>query len=171
MVDPCVAPDPGVGPGLRAGRIVGGAVVMLFLAGLIEGIFRLLRSEEVYPTNIGNPGEMTILQFAERIMGTLRGSDFVSRAQMARLGGDEFCILLHDQRDDLDAAEVATRCLEVVNQPIDLGQQQWRPHVSIGLARFPTDGQTAGGLLKAADSAMYAAKRSGGSQYRFVGGE
>jgi dTDP-glucose 4,6-dehydratase len=34
---------------------------------LIEGIWRLMNSEEHEPTNIGNPQEITILEFAERI--------------------------------------------------------------------------------------------------------
>jgi dTDP-glucose 4,6-dehydratase len=38
-----------------------------FVDDLIEGILRLLRSDEVQPTNIGNPSEMTILQFAEKV--------------------------------------------------------------------------------------------------------
>ena len=38
-----------------------------YVDDLIEGIFRLLMSNEVLPTNIGNPHEMTILQFADRI--------------------------------------------------------------------------------------------------------
>ena len=38
-----------------------------FADDLIEGIFRLLLSDRVEPTNIGNPHEMTILQFAEEI--------------------------------------------------------------------------------------------------------
>ncbi len=38
-----------------------------FVDDLIEGILRLLRSDEVLPTNIGNPSEMTILQFAEKV--------------------------------------------------------------------------------------------------------
>ena len=107
-------------------------------------------------------GDFMLVSIAKRLQEMVRDVDFV-----ARLGGDEFCILLHDQRDELDAAEVATRCLEVVNQPIELGQQHWRPHVSIGLARFPTDGNTAGELLKAADSAMYAAKQAGKHRYAF----
>jgi dTDP-glucose 4,6-dehydratase len=45
-----------------------------YVDDLIEGIYRLLLSDEVLPTNIGNPHEMTILQFAERIRG-LVGSD------------------------------------------------------------------------------------------------
>jgi dTDP-glucose 4,6-dehydratase len=38
-----------------------------FVTDLIEGIYRLLMSDEVNPTNIGNPNEMTVLQFAQEI--------------------------------------------------------------------------------------------------------
>ncbi len=38
-----------------------------YVSDLIEGIYRLLMSDEVNPTNIGNPSEMTVLQFAEEI--------------------------------------------------------------------------------------------------------
>ncbi len=38
-----------------------------YVSDLVDGIYRLLMSEEVNPTNIGNPSEMTVLQFAERI--------------------------------------------------------------------------------------------------------
>ena len=39
-----------------------------YVNDLVEGIWRLLNSEEVMPTNIGNPHEMTILQFAEKVI-------------------------------------------------------------------------------------------------------
>jgi dTDP-glucose 4,6-dehydratase len=38
-----------------------------YVSDLVDGIYRLLMSDEVNPTNIGNPTEMTVLQFAERI--------------------------------------------------------------------------------------------------------
>jgi dTDP-glucose 4,6-dehydratase len=38
-----------------------------YVSDLIEGIYRLMLSEEHLPTNIGNPQEITILQFAERV--------------------------------------------------------------------------------------------------------
>jgi dTDP-glucose 4,6-dehydratase len=44
-----------------------------YVSDLVEGIYRLLMSDEVNPTNIGNPAEMTVLQFAEtikRLVGT-----------------------------------------------------------------------------------------------------
>ncbi len=38
-----------------------------YASDLVEGIYRLLMSDEVNPTNIGNPTEMTVLQFAQEI--------------------------------------------------------------------------------------------------------
>jgi dTDP-glucose 4,6-dehydratase len=38
-----------------------------YVSDLIEGIYRLSQSDEHYPTNIGDPNEMTIYEFAERI--------------------------------------------------------------------------------------------------------
>ncbi len=107
-------------------------------------------------------GDFMLVSVARRLQSVIRDVDFV-----ARLGGDEFCILLNDNGDEVDAAEVATRCLGAINQPIEFGTQGWRPHVSIGLARFPDDGTTGNALLKAADSAMYAAKKAGKHRYAF----
>lgn len=39
-----------------------------YVSDLVEGIYRLLQSDQTYPVNIGNPQEMTILQFAEKIV-------------------------------------------------------------------------------------------------------
>jgi len=37
------------------------------VSDLVDGLYRLMFSEERYPVNLGNPCEMTILQFAEHI--------------------------------------------------------------------------------------------------------
>ena len=42
-----------------------------YVADLIEGIFRLSQHEGHEPVNIGNPGEMTILEFAEKILALI----------------------------------------------------------------------------------------------------
>ncbi|RME50954.1 MAG: SDR family oxidoreductase [Caldilineae bacterium] len=39
-----------------------------YVSDLIEGIYRLLHSDEVEPVNLGNPHEMTILEFARKIV-------------------------------------------------------------------------------------------------------
>jgi dTDP-glucose 4,6-dehydratase len=38
-----------------------------YVSDLVEGLCRLMLSDERYPVNLGNPSEMTILEFAERI--------------------------------------------------------------------------------------------------------
>lgn len=39
-----------------------------YVSDLVDGIFRLLMSDEQEPTNVGNPDEITILQFAEEVL-------------------------------------------------------------------------------------------------------
>jgi dTDP-glucose 4,6-dehydratase len=53
-----------------------------YVSDLVEGIYRLLMSDEPNPTNIGNPSEMTVLQFAEeikRLTGTTAPIEFIQR--------------------------------------------------------------------------------------------
>ncbi len=51
-----------------------------FVSDLIEGIYRLLQSEREEPTNIGNPHEMTIREFAEHVLEATGGaSEIVNR--------------------------------------------------------------------------------------------
>jgi dTDP-glucose 4,6-dehydratase len=38
-----------------------------YVSDLVDGLYRLMFSGERYPVNLGNPREMTILEFAERI--------------------------------------------------------------------------------------------------------
>ena len=40
-----------------------------YVSDMVEGLCRLMLSEERYPVNLGNPSELTILEFAERIRG------------------------------------------------------------------------------------------------------
>ena len=107
-------------------------------------------------------GDELLKIVAERLQGALRDTDFI-----ARLSGDEFCILVDSVTDEYDAAEVASRCLEETNKPVMLGKREVRPRCSIGIAHFPEDGTDLQSLLKAADSAMYAAKEDGKHRYAF----
>lgn len=42
-----------------------------YVSDLVDGLYRLLLSDEVYPVNLGNPREMTIGEFAEAIRARL----------------------------------------------------------------------------------------------------
>ena len=56
-----------------------------YVSDLVDGLYRLMLSDERYPVNLGNPREMTILEFAEhirRLTGTK--SEIVFRAAAGR---------------------------------------------------------------------------------------
>ncbi|WP_259194786.1 diguanylate cyclase domain-containing protein [Pseudomonas grimontii] len=54
---------------------------------------------------------------------------------------------------------------DVFGSPVDA--QRLRTHISVGISRFPGDGQNVEQLLEQADNAMYQAKRLGGGTCRF----
>lgn len=58
-----------------------------YVDDLIDGIVKLLYSDEHLPVNVGNPNEMSILQFAEtinRLVGNTAGITYVKDARSAR---------------------------------------------------------------------------------------
>jgi dTDP-glucose 4,6-dehydratase len=52
-----------------------------YVSDTVEGIYRLLMSDETNPVNIGNPSEMTILQFAHRIIELTGSSSRITYVQ------------------------------------------------------------------------------------------
>ena len=107
-------------------------------------------------------GDKLLITIAQRLETILRHSDFV-----ARLSGDEFCVLVDNVNEQYGAADAARRCLAKINQPVILESHSIRPRCSIGIAHYPDDGEDLQTLLKAADSAMYAAKADGRHRYAF----
>jgi diguanylate cyclase (GGDEF)-like protein len=100
-------------------------------------------------------GDELLVRVAERLTGCLRSSDTI-----ARVGGDEFAILIED---DTDAAILAThRILDAFTPPFLVETHPLSVRASIGLATAPGHAADvcADTLLKHADQAMYAAKRS-----------
>jgi diguanylate cyclase (GGDEF)-like protein/PAS domain S-box-containing protein len=106
-------------------------------------------------------GDELLRIVAERLRSELREGDTI-----ARMGGDEFTVLLGDLKDADFAAAIAQKLLDVVAQPIRLQGHDLYLTTSIGLALFPTDGETAEALLQSADSAMYRAKDLGRNAFQ-----
>ncbi len=82
-------------------------------------------------------------------------------AIVARLGGDEFTLFLPNVASETVAMKIASRILRVMAEPFELGSQAIAVSASIGVAMSPRDGSSYFELLRAADTAMYHAKRSG----------
>ncbi len=100
-------------------------------------------------------GDELLLRVAERIKGTTRNGDTVSR-----LGGDEFAVLIEDNGDPVT---LASHIVDVLRQPFVLERATVDVRASIGVFELGPDDAptTADQLLIHADTAMYAAKRSG----------
>lgn len=107
-------------------------------------------------------GDQVLSAVAHRLIGCLRAADTV-----ARLGGDEFVILLADTVEPPAVAETAQKLIDRVMQPLEVGGEQVHLGASIGISRFPDDGQDADTLLMKADAAMYQAKAQGRGRYHF----
>ena len=99
-------------------------------------------------------GDLVLRGVAERLTGSLRAADTV-----ARIGGDEFVILADALRAGPDATALADKIRTAVGTPFALPGGDAAVTVSIGIGLYPDDGRDAEGLLRAADVAMYRAKR------------
>lgn len=99
-------------------------------------------------------GDALLSTVAERVRSTLRQPD-----KAYRLGGDEFAVLLEDSQEN-NPQRLAERLLAALVQPIALnGERIDFVTPSIGIALYPRHAGDAEGLVRAADSAMYEAKR------------
>jgi len=107
-------------------------------------------------------GDMFLKILAEKISRHTRESELV-----ARLGGDEFAIVDSELEDVEEAASLAQRVVEIISEPVEIGRNTIRAGVSIGIAIYPDDGDSAEALLHNADLAMYKAKRDIENRYAF----
>ena len=107
-------------------------------------------------------GDELLKAIAARLQASLREEDTI-----ARMGGDEFTVLLADlktrRRRGEDRAEGARhgRAAAAASKGTELFIT-----TSIGIALFPSDGDTAETLLENADHAMYRAKDAGRNAYQ-----
>ena len=101
-------------------------------------------------------GDFLLKAVAQRLREQLREADLP-----ARLGGDEFAVLLEGTREAADAVQIGQKIAAALSQPYDCGGQPLEIGASVGVAVYPAHGLTVDELVRAADHAMYGAKRQG----------
>jgi diguanylate cyclase (GGDEF)-like protein len=106
-------------------------------------------------------GDQLLNKVAERLRYTLGEDDL-----LARLGGDEFAILCAGRGHEA-TTRLAQNVLASFKTPFDILNDQFFLSVSIGVACYPADSDSAAGLIRKADTAMYQAKDSGKNSVRF----
>ena len=102
-------------------------------------------------------GDKVIIEIGKLVRGSIRASDLG-----IRYGGEEFVVMLHNANDEgtMKIAEaIHTGFGELV---FDAGNgETLQKTMSIGVAKFPTDGDTIWKAIKFADTALYVAKTTG----------
>jgi diguanylate cyclase (GGDEF)-like protein len=99
-------------------------------------------------------GDRVLKVIADRLHANTFGHDTA-----ARLGGDEFAVVLRKLHGPDDVLAVAHRLRDALVRPIELDGVPRFVGVSIGAALCPDHGTAVSELLRAADAAMYGAKR------------
>jgi diguanylate cyclase (GGDEF)-like protein len=100
-------------------------------------------------------GDDVLRRVADAFRGAKRGFD-----SAARVGGEEFAVLAPDA-DEHGAYMLAERIRAAVHEALAQFPKETPLTISFGISTFPTHGQSADGLLRTADQALYAAKRLG----------
>lgn len=105
-------------------------------------------------------GDHVLLMLAKRLKTFVRDEDMVSR-----WGGDEFVCLLLEVKQEADVIHLAEKMINRIAETYKFNGHVLSIIASIGIAIYPTDGDTSEILFKNADTAMYKAK---GTEKRVV---
>jgi diguanylate cyclase (GGDEF)-like protein len=107
-------------------------------------------------------GDRLLAEIGRRIDSCVRSGDIT-----ARLGGDEFTVMLAGSVDRGTATLIAERIIARVQTPIAIDDAVYQVGASIGIAMASDVALEPDALLRAADHAMYRAKRAGKGRWEF----
>jgi diguanylate cyclase (GGDEF)-like protein len=115
------------------------------------------RFKEVNDTYGHSAGDVLLVELSRRLRESIRDTDFV-----ARIGGDEFVIVINPLREANEITLLTDRTRQNLDRRLALPGGDLRcTGVTTGVAVFPSHAESAAGLIKAADEAMYRAKAIG----------
>ncbi len=120
----------------------------------------LNRFKQINDSRGHSVGDKILVLVGRRLQLALRKSDL-----LARIGGDEFCILLSTITEEHDVEHVVDKIQESMKSPLNMDGEMFQVSVSIGVATYPTNGDTIETLMQGADSQMYRNKRRTGSNF------
>lgn len=107
-------------------------------------------------------GDLILKQVAQRLLSIFSDNSLVSRQ-----GGDEF-IILCKKTDEESLGHLAIELLTAISKPYNIDNYQFAIGSSIGICRYPDDGDSFDSLFSAADTAMYKAKSSRNNYFIFT---
>lgn len=111
-------------------------------------------------------GDSLLCSVAGRLSACISPED-----TLARVGGDEFVIVVSAYENTAQLIGLARRILDMIAEPFAVADNEYYLGASIGISRFPEDGQDVATLMRNADSAMYHAKQRGRNNFQFFTAE
>ena len=119
------------------------------------------RFKEINDTYGHEVGDKLLIEITHRLEACVRQYDTI-----ARLGGDEFTIIIEDSENDR-IVEILEEVIEQMKEPFMINGTMLYSTFSIGVSRYPEDGESTEILLRNADTAMYKAKEHGRNTFAF----
>lgn len=107
-------------------------------------------------------GDKVLLSIANRLKKNTRSDDTI-----CRFGGDEFLYLLMEVKNEREVVNIIRKLVKAIELPCDEIEPNLVVKLSIGVSLFPKNADNSEDLIKSADAAMYAAKKSK-SAYAFA---
>ncbi|WP_160285845.1 putative bifunctional diguanylate cyclase/phosphodiesterase [Pseudomonas knackmussii] len=107
-------------------------------------------------------GDQLLIALADRLR-----AHSANLGALARLGGDQFTLIQADIEQPYEAAELAQRILDDLEQPFQLDQQSVQLRATIGITLYPEDGESTEKLLQKAEQTMTLAKTRSRNRYQF----
>lgn len=136
------------------------AITLLYIDG-----DNFKRINDVYGHDVG---DLFIREFAQALVKSVREYDIVSR-----VGGDEFIIMLTHMSLDKELRQ--KQLLQTIERIQAILRKGWiiegthfAPTSSIGIASYPTNGQSINELMAHADEALYIAKKINGKDSFYI---
>jgi diguanylate cyclase (GGDEF)-like protein len=117
-------------------------------------VIDLDRFKQVNDTLGHHVGDLVLQRVAAMLSGRVRRSDTV-----ARTGGDEFSVILEEPTSREDAVQVSQHLIQLLSEPLLLGEHTVLVGASMGIAVYPEDAADMERLCIAADLRMYDVKR------------
>ncbi|MBF0454653.1 MAG: diguanylate cyclase [Magnetococcales bacterium] len=112
--------------------------------------------KKVNDTHGHDVGDLVLRSLAKELSSKVRTSDMV-----IRFGGEEFLVILQES-EEYSGPQLAEKIRASVEAlKIQIPNGILRKTLSIGVAGFPSDGEDVWDVIKAADLALYEAKRTG----------
>jgi diguanylate cyclase (GGDEF)-like protein len=116
-------------------------------------VIDLDRFKQVNDTLGHHVGDLVLEKVAALFASRVRRSDTV-----ARTGGDEFSVILEEPTSRAEALHVGRSLIQLLEEPLELGDHVVRIGASVGIAVYPEDAREMEALCIAADLRMYDAK-------------